>query len=100
MKSRPNIKKNKTIKEVKPFLKWAGGKTQLLNKFESFYPNILINGECKHYVEPFLGGGAVFFDIYKKYNIQSAFLFDINPDIVIAYKVIQQQVSELIEKTK
>lgn len=92
-----NFKEEKT-KEVKPFLKWAGGKTQLLTKFESFYPDILINGECQHYVEPFLGGGAVFFDIYRKYNIKSAFLCDINPDIVTAYKVIKKSVNELLEK--
>lgn len=90
--------KDKKIQEPKPFLKWAGGKTQLLNTFENFYPNILKNGQCEKYIEPFLGGGAVFFSIYNKYNIKSAFLCDINPDIVIAYKVIQKYVNELIEQ--
>ena len=46
-------------KVAKPFLKWAGGKGQLLAKFEEMYPNELINGEIDTYIEPFVGGGAV-----------------------------------------
>lgn len=92
-----NLKENNNLK-AKPFLKWAGGKTQLLNQFENLYPEILKNGECSNYIEPFLGGGAVFFELYNKYNIKSATLFDINPDIVIAYNVIKKSVDILTEQ--
>jgi len=47
--------------DAKPFLKWAGGKGQLLPQFENLYPKRLLNNKIKRYVEPFLGGGAVFF---------------------------------------
>jgi DNA adenine methylase len=45
----------------KPFLKWAGGKTQILEQIKNFLPQELCNGSIKKYVEPFIGGGAVFF---------------------------------------
>ena len=58
-------------------------------------------GGIKRYIEPFVGGGAVFFDIYNKYQIQEAYLFDINPELVILYNVIKHNVDELIvELTK
>ena len=40
---------------IKPFLKWAGGKTQLLETFNQLYPQALKSGECSHYIEPFIG---------------------------------------------
>ena len=46
---------------AKPFLKWAGGKGQLLDKFSKLYPEELANGKIETYIEPFVGGGAVFF---------------------------------------
>ena len=54
---------------AKPFLKWAGGKGQLLNKFEEMYPQELINGEIDTYIEPFVGGGAVVFDVLQKFPL-------------------------------
>ena len=48
---------------AKPFLKWAGGKRQLLHKFDGLYPRELYQGKIKNYYEPFLGCGAVFFHI-------------------------------------
>lgn len=50
---------------AKPFLKWAGGKTQLLPIIQSRLPFELENGKIKRYVEPFIGGGAVFFSSFK-----------------------------------
>ena len=47
-----------------PVLKWAGGKTQLLPEIKKQYPQQLQQGKIKTYIEPFFGGGAVFFDIY------------------------------------
>lgn len=85
-------------KVVKPFLKWAGGKTQLLTKLEKRFPGELINGEIENYYEPFLGGGAVFFFIKSKYkSLKNFYLYDINPELFIAYSVIQKNVDSLIE---
>lgn len=81
---------------AKPFLKWAGGKSQLLEKFRSFYPEQL-NNNITTYYEPFVGGGAVFFDLAQRYQFQSAFLYDINSELILTYHVIQQDVFKLIE---
>lgn len=83
--------------DVKPFIKWAGGKTQLLPIFNSKYPMELKMGEIKNYYEPFLGGGAVFFDIVSKYDIKNIYLFDINEELILVYKVVQKDVEKLIE---
>jgi DNA adenine methylase len=82
---------------AKPFLKWAGGKGQLLNNFRAFYPNEIKNGVITRFYEPFIGGGAVFFDVARQYNIQSAYLYDINEDLILTWRVIQQHVYQLIE---
>jgi DNA adenine methylase len=82
---------------AKPFLKWAGGKNQLLSVFNELYPKELLKGKIKNYYEPFVGGGAVFFDIAQNYRIDSAFLYDINEELILTYKVIQKEVSSLIE---
>ncbi|WP_017742739.1 DNA adenine methylase [Scytonema hofmannii] len=81
---------------AKPFLKWAGGKGQLLDQMNSFFPNELAEGSIKKYVEPFVGGGAVFLHLVQNYPIQEVFIFDINIELVIAYKTIQCSVEELI----
>ena len=65
---------------ARPFLKWAGGKSQLLPQFRRHYPTELNSGDIHHYTEPFLGGGAVFLDIAQHYNITAAHLFDINEE--------------------
>lgn len=82
---------------AKPFLKWAGGKGQLINVFRDFYPDDLKNGKITRYYEPFIGGGAVFFDVAQQYNIQSAFLYDINQELILTWRVIQQDVYKLVE---
>ncbi|MGZ7044026.1 MAG: DNA adenine methylase, partial [Methanobacterium sp.] len=72
--------KNFNSINARPFLKWAGGKTQLLSEFEKRLPSsIRETGEIKSYIEPFIGGGALFFFLKNKYNIENSFLFDINP---------------------
>ncbi|WP_366931638.1 DNA adenine methylase [Nostoc sp. NOS(2021)] len=81
----------------KPFLKWAGGKSQLIEQINNFFPNELFNGSIKRYIEPFIGGGAVFFYIAHKYDIQELFISDINAELVIAYKTIQENVDDLIK---
>src|SRR6266545_48288 len=75
-----------------PFLKWAGGKTQILFELERFVPP-----EFNRYFEPFLGGGAVFFHLATKKNIRStAYLSDINEDLITTYKVVKDDVEKLI----
>jgi DNA adenine methylase len=72
-----------------PFVKWAGGKSQLIPQIIHLMP-----AKFTRYFEPFLGGGAVFFHI-ASYN-RNAFLSDINTDLINAYKVIRNHVEELI----
>ena len=85
------------ISLAKPFLKWAGGKTQLLEQFEMLYPIQLKQKKINKYFELFLGGGAVFFNIIQKYSVEKVFLNDINKDLILAYQVIQNNPSDLIE---
>lgn len=84
-------------KIAKPFLKWAGGKSQLLNQFQFFYPEPLKKNQIEYYYEPFLGGGAVFFDIIQKFDVKKAYLIDINEDLILSYLVIQNNVHNLIK---
>ncbi len=85
--------------KVKPFLKWAGGKSQLLSQLQTYYPvSYFQKQEITKYVEPFVGGGAVFFDLIQKYPTLTAYLSDINQDLGIAYRVIKQYPNELIEQ--
>jgi DNA adenine methylase len=76
-----------------PFVKWAGGKNQLIPQIIRLMPS-----KFARYFEPFLGGGAVFFHI-ASYN-KNAFLSDINMDLINAYKVIRNHVEELITALK
>ena len=89
------IKSNKTL--AKPFLKWAGGKTQLLFEIESNLPEDI---KTKQYtfIEPFIGGGSVMFWILNKYpNIKNAIINDINTDLTDCYITIKNNVNELID---
>lgn len=81
---------------VKPFLKWAGGKAQLLPTLIKFFPDELKNGQIENYYEPFLGGGAVFFKIIQDYNVKQAFLYDINQELILAYEIVKSHVHDLI----
>lgn len=85
---------------AKPFLKWAGGKGQLLNKFEEMYPQELINGEIDTYIEPFVGGGAVLFDVLQKYKVKKAVIVDLNKELINCYRCIKADVNELINHLK
>ncbi|MFQ5583066.1 MAG: DNA adenine methylase [Calditrichia bacterium] len=86
-----------TNRFAKPFLKWAGGKSQLLKQFEKFYPPELKSGQIKKYIEPFVGSGAVFFDIVQKYPLESVYLHDVNEDLILTYCVIRNDPQLLIE---
>lgn len=70
---------------MKPFVKWAGGKRQILKKINEFINDSEYEGSSYTYIEPFLGGGAVFFDKQP----QKAIINDLNSDLINAYKVIK-----------
>lgn len=84
-------------KTVKPFLKWAGGKGQLLKEIEQYYP---FNDRITKYAEPFVGGGAVLFDILGKFDIKEVYISDINAELINAYRIIRDNVNELIAVLK
>ena len=85
-------------KLARPFLKWAGGKSQLLPQFSALYPNDLKQGTIDRYIEPFLGGGAVFFEIAQTHKLSSVFLYDRNPELILAYLVVRDHLNLLIEQ--
>ncbi len=85
--------------QIKPFLKWVGGKTKLLSYIEKNLPKELKKRKF-NYVEPFLGGGAVFFHLAQKFNIEKAYLNDLNIKLIDTYKHIRDRNSELIQKLK
>lgn len=82
---------------AKPFLKWAGGKRQLLQQLDRFLPSGIKKGQIKRYIEPFVGGGAVFCHIAETYKIPELVISDLNLEVVNAYRTIQRSVNELIE---
>ena len=82
---------------AKPFVKWVGGKTQLLGEIEKSLPGNFASINDAVYVEPFVGGGAVLFWILQKYsNISHAVINDINPDLINVYRVIKDFPNALI----
>ncbi len=84
---------------AKPFLKWAGGKGQLMDEIVARLPNGLDTGEINTYIEPFVGGGAVFFYVAQNYpDIKRFYLFDINQDLVNCYNAIKTNVETLIDE--
>lgn len=85
--------------KAKPFLKWAGGKTQLLPKIKEHLPEGVLSGEINHYFEPFVGSGAVLFDLIQaeEFQLNQAYIWDVNPELINVYKVIKsEQVTDLI----
>lgn len=85
-------------RKVKPFLKWAGGKGQLLAEIEQYYP--FGTGLIKKYAEPFVGGGAVLFDILSKYDLDEVYISDINAELINTYRIIRDNTDELIALLK
>jgi DNA adenine methylase len=79
---------------ARPFLKWAGGKRQLLASLRSYYP-----AAFRRYHEPFLGSGAVFFDLCRLGRLEraTATLVDINPDLIGCYRAVRDSVDEVID---
>ena len=87
------------IIQAKPFLKWAGGKTQLINEIESRLPeDIKKTKKINKYFEPFVGGGALFFYLVSNYCIKESFLYDVNKELILVYNTIKNNPKELIEE--
>lgn len=86
---------------AKPFLKWAGGKKQVIKFIDSkLFNDIGRSGVIEKYFEPFLGGGAVFFHLINNYNIKKVYLGDINKELILTYLVVKGWPNELISRLK
>ena len=84
---------------AKPFVKWVGGKTQLLEEVKKSLPKNLKSQAGVTFVEPFVGGGAVMFWILQEYpNIERAIINDINAELICTYRVVKQDVLSLVEE--
>lgn len=84
--------------DAKPFLKWAGGKSQLLSQLAAYLPK-QIREEPFTYVEPFVGGGAMLFYMLQHCdNIRKAVINDVNEDLILTYRTIKDDVEALIAK--
>lgn len=84
-----------TEKSGKPFLKWAGGKNQLLHEVARYYP--FGDGVITKYAEPFVGGGAVLFDILSRYPLEDVYISDINAALIHTYCMVRDRIEALID---
>lgn len=83
---------------AKPFLKWAGGKSQLLDVIEDKFPDeIKRSRKIDKYFEVFVGGGALYFDLMNNYEVKESYIYDINPELILTYNVIKNNPIDLIE---
>ena len=86
--------------KAKPFIKWVGGKGQLLPQLEAALPDKLYMEEFT-YIEPFVGGGAMLFFMLQKFpNIKRVVINDINANLTVAYQTIKDNPKELVEVLK
>jgi DNA adenine methylase len=83
-----NLKAKKIVEVPRPFIKWVGGKRQLIPQLSQYFPTTF-----NKYIEPFVGGGAIFFYLLP----QKSVLMDINAELINTYQVIKHKVEELIE---
>lgn len=92
-----NAEINTTYYKAQPFIKWVGGKRGLLSQI---LPHI--NKKFTNYFEPFMGGGALFFELYNLGYLQNKeiYLFDINSELVNAYNIVKNNPLELIDELK
>jgi len=89
----PFIPARGVSREAQPFLKWVGGKAQLLAQFDEFFPT-----EITRYFEPFIGGGAVFFHLKHCFPRMRAFLCDINPELINTYLAVRDHPRKLMQE--
>lgn len=87
--------------KAKPFVKWVGGKTQLIDQLEALLPADFDQWENVTYIEPFVGGGAMLFHMLKTHpNITTAVINDINADLTTCYQVVRDNPTNLVESLK
>lgn len=86
------------IYDAAPVLKWAGGKSQLLPALREHLPPELHQNKIKTFIEPFVGSGAVFFDLVNNFTFQKIYLFDINPELVILYNSLKDDVETVVKE--
>ena len=80
---------------AKPFLKWAGGKRQLISEIEARLPADI--DKCRSYVEPFIGGGAVLFHLLEKRAFEEVHISDLNPELILCYRTLQVDAKGVIK---
>ena len=81
---------------AKPFIKWAGGKGQLLPTIRKFYPpNMGI--EISKYCEPMVGAGAVLFDVLNTYDLDEVYICDTNVELINTYEVVRDNPERLLK---
>ncbi len=92
---------NITTMKAKPFVKWVGGKTQLIDQLEALLPADFDQWENVTYIEPFVGGGAMLFHMLKTHsNITTAVINDINTDLTTCYQVVRDNPANLVDSLK
>ena len=92
-----------SVKTSKPFLKWAGGKTQLLTQIRKHLPEPLQDDETKwphHYFEPFMGSAALFFHLAPNLRLDKTMISDTNQELVLTFTAVRDHVDRLIEKLR
>ena len=80
---------------AQPFLKWAGGKRQLMKEIELRLPEDLESYDT--YIEPFIGGGAVLFHLLKKYDFENVHISDLNPELILCYEILKLDAKSVIK---
>jgi len=91
-------KQKKLVPDARPFLKWAGGKTQLLREFSRRLPSEMKKGNITTYIEPFVGGGAVFFYLNQRFSFDHCYICDANEELILSYRVIKKSAKRLINE--
>lgn len=87
----------KTNSKAKPFIKWVGGKGQLIEQLDKQLPADFENWGDVTYIEPFVGGGAMLFYMLQHYpNIRHAVINDLNPDLTTCYRTVRDMPEQLI----
>ena len=80
---------------ARPFLKWAGGKRQLMKEIEARLPSDI--EECKSYIEPFVGGGAVLFHLLETRTFEEVHISDVNPELILCYRTLKSDAKSVIK---
>ena len=86
------------VDNPRPFLKWAGGKRQLIPVIEENLPKEMLDGTIERYIEPFIGGGALFFHLRENYPLKDFFISDFNPDLINTYVSVRDHLGALVKE--